>query len=473
MASASSIILPTMIILCMRVNNLPVVHAINVIPVWNATSAQNDSWPCLLSYDYVANPDVISFHGAPFQMCRVQIISSLETAALIQLPETHFDTFLYAERQGDLHGCQNRYIAITEPGPCTNVFIHPKINLYLQGNITILMSEISKNIPMNTCSEEESETKGDKTMGENQTKQCATLDFIDTISCVLDENQICSFHFPSACSSIIEDRSVEFHCHYLHSIQRLLVTYPVDIVALEFTQQNILEINGNPFLILDKLKQLILEYNRLSFLHHSVFSGLNSLMYLSLKGNQLVTLEIALFQNLTELVILVLSENNLRSFHSDTFMNLVNLNKLYLGRNNLVDIPNSTFSHLRNLSLLDLSNNKLQKLSMNIFEKLQNLSQLYLYENQIISLDNDLFQDTNNLTILSLRNNNLTVLPNGIFRMMNNLEFLILGNNCLASLEKDLFNEINNLVLLDLWNNSLKHLPKLRFLGCTIYKNFT
>ena len=44
---------------------------------------------------------------------------------------------------------------------------------------------------------------------ENQTKPCATTEFMDTISCVLDENLICSFRFPSACSSIVKGRSVE------------------------------------------------------------------------------------------------------------------------------------------------------------------------------------------------------------------------------------------------------------------------
>ena len=99
MASVSSVILST-IILCMKLNNLPVVDAINVNPMWNGTSAQNGSWPCLLGYDYVDNPNVVSFTGDPFQMCSVQMISSLETEALIQLPEgTHPDIFLYAERQ--------------------------------------------------------------------------------------------------------------------------------------------------------------------------------------------------------------------------------------------------------------------------------------------------------------------------------------------------------------------------------------
>ena len=338
MASVSSFILLT-IILCIRLNNFPVMNAINVTPVWNATSALNDSWPCLLSYDDVDSPDVISFHGYPRQICGVQVISSPKTASVIQIPPgTHPDTFLYAER-GDLHDCQNRYIAVTEAVPCMKAFQHPNISLFLEGNITILLSEIHKNKSFTTCSNEES-NEGDNSTEKIQIKQCSTLEFRDTVSCILDQNHICSFHFPSACSSIIEDRSVEFHCNHSHSHQRFLVIYPADIVTLEFTQQNILEINGNPFLSLDGLKELILDYNQLSCLHSSVFSGLNALTYLSLQGNQLVTLDIALFQNLMELVHLDLSNNNLRRFHSETFVNLVNLKHLTLGSNNLVDIMN-------------------------------------------------------------------------------------------------------------------------------------
>ena len=202
MASVSSVILST-IILCIGLNKFPVVDAINVIPIWNATSAQNDSWPCLLSYDNVENQEVISFHGDPGQMCSVQVISSPKTAVLIQLMRrTHPDTFLYVERQGDLHGCQNRYIVISAAGPCISVFKHPNIHLFLQGNITAFLREIPKNSPM--CFDDGHENKGVIAMGENQTKLCSTQEFMDTISCILDQDHICSFQFPIACSSIIE-----------------------------------------------------------------------------------------------------------------------------------------------------------------------------------------------------------------------------------------------------------------------------
>ena len=90
-----------------------------------------------------------------------------------------------------------------------------------------------------------------------------------------------------------------------------------------------------------------------------------------LKGNKLVTLDIALFQNLTELVGLSLSDNKLRNFSSGTFMNLVSLNQLYL--RNLVDIPSLAFSDLRRLSVLDLGNNNLETLPVHIFQNLRNL----------------------------------------------------------------------------------------------------
>ena len=165
----------------MRLDNLPVVDTINVIPLWNATSAQNDSWPCALSYNNVESADVISVHSNPGQMCSVQVISSPKTAVLIQLtPRTYPDTFLYAERQGDLHGCQNRYVAITAVRPCTSVFEHPYLHLFLEGNITTLLSEIPHNSSM--CYDGEGKDGGNA-MGENQTKQCSTQEFMDTISC--------------------------------------------------------------------------------------------------------------------------------------------------------------------------------------------------------------------------------------------------------------------------------------------------
>ena len=436
MASLSSFILLT-IILCIRLNNLPVVDAINVTPVWNAP-ARNESWPCLLSYDDVESPDVVSVHGDPGQICSVQVISSPKIAALIQLPPgTHPDTFLYAERQGDLHGCQNRYVAITAVGSCTSVFQHPYIHLFLEGNITTLLSKIPQNSSM--CYDGEGKDGGNG-MGENQTKQCSTQEFVDTISCTLDQNQICSFHFPSACSSIIDDRSVEFHCDHTHSNQRFLVIFPTDSVALQFVWQNILEINGNPFSGLSGLKKLILEYNQLSFLHSSAFSGLDALIYLSLRGNKLVTLDIAVFQSLKELVYLDLGDNKLRSFHSDTFKNLVKLNELILDQNELVDIPNSAFSDL------------------------QNLKELYLFDNELFSLERDVFNETSNLLLLNLGNNRLKHLPKTLFSQLPNLLTLILARNLWLSFNRTLFQGLSNLKALHLREIGIKKIDARLFL---------
>ena len=459
MASIPSFTL-SIIALCMRLDNLHVVDAINVIPLWNATSAQNDSWPCTLSYNNVDSPDVISVHSDPGQMCSVQVISSPETAVLVQLtPGTHPDTFLYAERQGDLHNCLNRYVAITAVGSCTSVFQHPYIHLFLEGNITTLLSEIPQNSSM--CHDGEGKDGGNG-MGENQTKQCSTQEFVDTISCTLDQNQICSFHFPSACSSVIENRSVEFHCNHTHSNQRFLVIYPRDIVVLQFAWQNILEINGNPFSSLGGLKWLILNYNQLSSLHSSVFSGLNALTHLYLRGNQLVTLDIAIFQNLTELVYLNLDSNNLRSLHLGNFVNLVNLSHLILHNNCLENLPKTLFSKLQSLKVLFLGYNPLLfSLDSTLFQGLPNLQVLDLFNIGIENIDARLFWNLSNLKALGLGNNRLTKLHRSHFQNMINLEILHLNNNQLEALDLYLFCNTVNLLVLDLAENKLTNIPNL------------
>ena len=457
----------------MRLDNLHVVDAINVITLWNATSAQNDSWPCALSYNNVDSAGVtgvISVHSDPGQMCGVEVISSPKTAVLIQLtPGTYPDTFLYAERQGDLHGCQKRYVAITAVGPCTSVFQHPYLHLFLEGNITTLLSEIPHNSSMSYDGEGKD---GGNAMGENQTKQCSTQEFMDTISCTLDQYQTCSFHFPSACSSVIHDRSVEFHCNHTPSNQRFLVIYPTDIVALKFVRQNVLEINGNPFSSLDGLKTLTLNNNPLSFLHSSVFSGLNALTYLSLKGNQLVTLDIAVFQNLTELVYLDLSHNNLGSFHLGTFVNLVNLNHLYLNRNNLKNLPKTLFSKLHSLKVLYIGNNLLLlSLDSTLFQGLPNLQVLLLINMGIEKIDARLFWNLNNLKGLHLGYNRLTKLDRHQFQNMINLEVLYLGRNQLEALDLYLFRDTVNLTFIYLAENKLTNIPNLSNLKYLNYIN--
>ena len=447
MATLPSILLPT-IILYIGLNILPAINGIKVVPVWNATVTQNDSWPCFLGYDGdVDTQDVISFHGDPGEICSVQVVSSPKSATVIQLPSgTYPGTFLFAEGHGDIQSCQNRYIAVTGAGPCMIVFHHPNMHLSLEGDLTILLTETLKSNYMTTCSTGES-IEGDNVTEENQMEQCSTQDFNDTISCSLDQNQICSFNFPSACSSIIEDRSVEFRCNRKHSNQRFLVIYPTDILTLEFKQQNIQQIIGSPFSNLVGLKQLILEYNQLSFIPSSAFSDLNALTYMSVRGNNLVALNITLFQNLKKLVYLDLSNNSLRSFHSEIFVNLVNLNHLNLSSNNFVDIPNAAFSYLSSLSLLDLSNNGMEKLPTNILENLQNLNELYLYDNKLLSLERDTFNETTKLLLLDLWNNNLNNLPKTIISRLHNLQELYLGKNSL-SLDSTLFKGTPNLLVL-------------------------
>ena len=493
MASVSGGIL-SIITLYMRLNNLYVVDAINVIPLWNATSAQNDSWPCALSYNNVNSADVISVHSDPGQMCSVQVISSPKTAVLIQLtPGTYPDTFLYAERQGDLHNCQNRYVAITAVGSCTSVFQHPYIHLFLEGNITTLLNEIPPNSSM--CYDGEGKDGGN-TIGENQTKQCSTQEFMDTISCTLDQYQICSFHFPSACSSVIENRSVEFHCNHTHSHQQFLVIFPTDIVGLKFVRQNILEINGNPFSGLGGLEWLILANNQLSYLHSSVFLFLNDLTYLSLQGNQLVTLDVTLFKNLKKLVYLLLggnqlvtldiavflnlkelvhldlSSNKLRSFHWGTFINLVNLSHLYLYNNSLENLPKTLFSKLHSLKVLFLGNNPLLlSLDSTLFQGLPNLQLLHLSRIGIENIGSRLFWNLSNLKVLDLRHNRLTKLDRSQFQNMINLEVLYLNNNQLEALDLYLFRDTVNLALLHLAENKLTNIHNLSNLKYLNYIN--
>ena len=194
--------------------------------------------------------------------------------------------------------------------------------------------------------------------------------------------------------------------------------------------------------------------------------------YLSLKGNQLVTLDIAVFQNLTELVYLDLASNNLRSFRWGTFVNLVNLSHLYLHNNSLENLPKILFSKLHSLKELYLGNNTLLlSLDSTLFQGLSNLQVLYLRDIGIEKISARFFWDLSNLKALSLRHNRLTKLDRSQFQNMINLEVLYLNKNQLEALDLYLFRDTVNLHLLHLAENKLTNIPNLSNLKYLNYIN--
>ena len=500
----------------MLFNNKLTTAELNAVPMWNITS--NSSEPCSVHLDYYNDEHVTVLTGKQFEMCGVEVTSSKRAAIMIRIPlRSSVDNFMYAVRQGELLTNRNRYVVIEGDEPCVSQLFHQQFQLFLQGNISIFISEIS-NHSLSIRSEVIDQARNESKV--SQTKLCPISEFNHTLSCITNSTQGCSFDFPLHCNATLRTKSVEFKCpsdSFITSY-KALVMYPTNIHELNLTSHRIVQVYGRPFHRFEALHTIRLDYNILSTLPPEIFQNLSTLSLLSLKGNFLHTLDDATFRGLNRLRYLSLNDNNLNTLQQGCFRKLFNLTKLYLRDNEFVYLnenlfsdlmslttlmfhrselqmlPNGLFQGLMNLETLYLCQNKIKYIPIGLFKGLTNLLDLRLQGNQIISLDGDLFNETSKLLFLALGNNNLTGLQNrlfkgltnletlylhqnklkdlpiGLFKGLNNLLDLSLHNNQIISLDSNLFNETSKLLFLSLGNNNLTDLPNRLFKGLTNLK---
>ena len=414
--------------------------ALTVIPSWN--NRQNGSYPCNLSKD---SQNVTTFTGDSFQTCKVKLILSNNTPALLYLSkETSLATFLYAEIQGDLVNCQSRFLAITDVIPCSFVFWHREIQLFLEGNISIFISEIPVNRSSSLCPKPVDVQEHVKHRV-SRTNFCRIKEFNHSVSCTRFPDNSCVFYdFPYNCEATLNDIEVVFQCYDdgTYSNYTALLMCPTDVISLYLTAQNIVRINGSPFRRLQNLRMLELSFNKLSIIDPHTFQELHTLIFLSLRGNHLLTLNGSPFQRLQSLKTLELDFNKLSFVDPLTFKELDTLTVLFLSENHLVTLHVKLFTKLHMLRTLDLHFNNINNLPLGIFQNLVNLGELYLDRNNLTFLHQELFSNLTVLTHLTfyknmllsvasdskahltLANDNLMVLPRTLFKGVKKLSFL-------------------------------------------------
>ena len=448
--------------------NEPLIADLSVIPLWNTTSNQSEADSCLITVGNYRNK-AVEFIGHPLYTCGVQLTSSNGTVALIQIPQ---DTFLYADMQGNIPKCQQRYVSITADESCIFMSQHSQLRLFLPGyNRTVLISGTRNNSSVSTCSGQPY-LQDQHVSRVSQTKHCQIEEFNHLISCDFTSDNTCSFKFPPNCNSTLSQGVVEFECYTnnVYSSHKALLVLPTNTVSLDLTRHSIIALQGNPFTNLPLLQDLILDQNRLSYLKPQVLSDLSTLKYLSLERNNLMFLDTALFKTLSALNKLSLIGNYFSSLPVGIFHDLTNITELFLSTNRLTTLDNDTFIRLKELRVLTIRQNELRGLPEGIFNDTVYLKLLDLGLNKLSALHKHLFSGLVNLITLKLDHNNLSVLPKGVFNDLKTLDYLTLWQNHLKQLPYNLFWELRNLTTLDLDNNELTILPKLLFRGLTNLK---
>ena len=447
------------------VNNLLLIFTLtnaelSAIPLWNQTSDHNATDGCHLSVDKT-DGETLVFTGDPLQTCTLEVILSNETAALIQIPYGAFsDSFLYAERQGELLECQNRYVVFTANVSCAIVIGQPEINLHLIGNTKLVINDIPMSSALSSvCLSVDYEGTGSEV---SQTLRCSEDEFNKSVTCIPDYWHACYFDFPLNCNATLGDRDVFFQCSGTDSMPtgiNALFIYPNAILTLNLVYQNIVAIHGKPFQTLIYLDTLNLALNRLVHLHCYVFADLKNLTYLSLFGNHLITACDSVFKDLKILSVLDLSLNYFHILPAELFQGLANLTKLYLEYNHLATINKEMFSYLKSLTELHLYGNYLKELPERLFSSMINLKELDLNDNKLVLVVNYSLAGLHNLNNLWLDRNHLNAFPTRVFKGLENLRILHLEFNQINSLGEDLFLDTTNLTFLDLRGNNLTNLP--------------
>lgn len=210
-----------------------------------------------------------------------------------------------------------------------------------------------------------------------------------------------------------------------------------------FTSRNWL-IGGNSLQVLpadffssyNAVKYINLSYSKLHKIADFAF-GLQYLVELNLRGNDLISLSAKVFAGAESLKTIDLSRNKISLIHPETFVNLrstlreINLSHNLLHNNSFDRNGVDWIDDISSLRILDLSNNKLfyhDAMPYEAFSGLANLEVLNLNNNKII-IDYGNFASNQNLKSLDFSYNSMTYFDLNFLLSVPSLESLKLHGN--------------------------------------------
>lgn len=229
-------------------------------------------------------------------------------------------------------------------------------------------------------------------------------------------------------------------------------------------------IGASPFLPLQGLTNLILDYNPLEKLEPTVFSPLLKLQRFSANSNNLTHINGSSFDKNKDLVSISLGSSNISTIDQAAFTNLGNLENLILTDNHLESLPaldgnvklkvliaakNNIAgillnNDLENLQELHLDSNLLEKIETDAFSYLVGLKNLSLADNKISDLEVQAFSKLSSMEELNLADNELTELKANAFADCTALKKIILRNNAIEKIEREFYTNKPQLKTLDL-----------------------
>lgn len=198
----------------------------------------------------------------------------------------------------------------------------------------------------------------------------------------------------------------------------------------------------------ENLLKIQLEFQNLTKIKSSAFSGAFNLEEIDLDHNQILYVGEDAFIDLQNLTTLSMSNNNLTVIRSNTFAGAINLRRLHLNQNKIEHIEDGIY--LPNLENILLQNNRLKKLSGSIFIGTPRLKEVVLEENEltqineafthlhgleILVLDYNRIEDINLIKIAHLASLNQLSLRKSGFLLRENIDFSSESNSKLEAID--------------------------------------
>lgn len=280
-----------------------------------------------------------------------------------------------------------------------------------------------------------------------------------------------------------------FHLTKILLIDFLYLFQSSSIEELDFSRNNLMDLNPNAFSELSNIVYINLSQNSLQTIPEKVFDSVATIEELDLSYNSLKSLPANIF-NRTALAILHLkynlftgdlsfgtndlqqldiSFNNIHNVHQGMFDKMTGLTNLNLKGNGITSIQSDSFMNLKNLRHIDLSINELDQISSMTFFKNTELDVIRLNDNPRLSqLPTDGFISSNGfftVYFLDISNCAIGALGHKTFSTMPHLATLKLAWNNINNLDRDTFEYLHKLIELDLSNNLITVMDELMFMN--------
>ena len=258
---------------------------------------------------------------------------------------------------------------------------------------------------------------------------------------------------------------------------------------IDLSYSNIAVIMGSPFLLLDELQELHLQYNLLENddITVSTFNSSGELTYLDLTGNRLTSIPDLNGKYFPHLHQLDIGGNQITHISNNHLRNMTSLYVLVLKENPIEYIENEAFLECRQVTDLNLDFTRIKRLpDMSGMARLTDLHIVYskLVEfpvdfcttnSRLIIIEataNDIetfanFSGCKNLFSLALDHNHITEIPPGSLRGLTKLDILKLHDNDIDYIAPDVFCDLGILKALTLYHNRISYLPRGIFSSLT------